>query len=704
MFKKPAAALAAVLLLVTGPAAALEEAKITAGAERPYNYTVWGESAAAPYAYLPAGLVTGADAGTTAFDKPADLYVRDGEVYVLDGKNGRVAVLDASLKLTREIRPAYEKGLADAAGLFVDKDKRLYIALPEQQAVLITDDKGAVIRSVGKPVSPLVPKDMTYKPKKAAVGADGNLYVAAEGVYYGMTVFSPEGEFLRFYGSNQVNASLKTFLLSLLDVFLTAEQKSKTERSLPAEYAAIDADEEGFLYSVTTLNAAADGQVKKHSPDGGNILPRKSEGGFFTASVKTGVGNYGDLETSLAAGTVVTSVLSDIAVDEEGFLFVLDTQRDKVFTYDQDNTLIGVMGAQGTAFGALKEPVALDTLGDDCLVLDAYSGGLLVFRPTDYGGGLRRAVTLYADQQYEQAEALWEEIREQNNNLEIVYDGIGKSALGRGDYEKAMACFSIAQDKHGYNQAFSARRNQIIQKVFPFLFVGLLAVLILVWVAVTRKVKRSAAAEEIRVPRGKLTPAYTLFKPFAGYELIKSEHKGSLLYATLLLAAVFVLRLVSIRYTGFLFNDRRLETVNLAFEFLQVALLFLVWIVSSWAVASFIEGEGFFREIYIACAYALTPYACSLLLAVLLSNVLSLEESVLLTAVQSIGIYWSALLMFVGLMKVHRYSFRKTVLSLLLSAVAILFLLFIGVLAYSLVGQLASFLQDIVREIGFRIQ
>lgn len=55
MFKKPAAALAAVLLLVTGPAAALEEAKITAGAERPYNYTVWGESAAAPYAYLPAG-------------------------------------------------------------------------------------------------------------------------------------------------------------------------------------------------------------------------------------------------------------------------------------------------------------------------------------------------------------------------------------------------------------------------------------------------------------------------------------------------------------------------------------------------------------------------------------------------------------------------------------------------------------------------
>ena len=116
--------------------------------------------------------------------------------------------------------------------------------------MLITDDKGAVIRSVGKPVSPLVPKDMTYKPKKAAVGTDGNLYVAAEGVYYGMTVFSPEGEFLRFYGSNQVNASLKTFLLSLLDVFLTAEQKSKTERSLPAEYAAIDADEEGDRKSV----------------------------------------------------------------------------------------------------------------------------------------------------------------------------------------------------------------------------------------------------------------------------------------------------------------------------------------------------------------------------------------------------------------------------------------------------------------------
>ena len=59
--------------------------------------------------------------------------------------------------------------------------------------------------------------------------------------------------------------------------------------------------------------------------------------------------------------------------------------------------------------------------------------------------------------------------------------------------------------------------------------------------------------------------------------------------------------------------------------------------------------------------------------------------------------------MFIGLMKVNRYSFKKTILSILLIAVAILFIIFIVVLAYSLVAQFITFIQDLGNEVQYRV-
>ena len=56
-----------------------------------------------------------------------------------------------------------------------------------------------------------------------------------------------------------------------------------------------------------------------------------------------------------------------------------------------------------------------------------------------------------------------------------------------------------------------------------------------------------------------------------------------------------------------------------------------------------------------------------------------------------------------SLMKVNRYSFKKTILSILLIAVAILFIIFIVVLAYSLVAQFITFIQDLGNEVQYRV-
>jgi len=676
--------ISAFLSVIISGFACLAEERVPDGAELSYTYSVWKESVASPYAYLPQEVVS------AGLSSPADLYVRGKEVYVLDSGNNRILVLDDSLSPVRSVSPQKNVSLNGAAGIFVAEDGSIYIAIPEEESVVILNSDGELKNRIGRPKSAIVPDSMVYKPKRVALGNDGNINVVAEGCYFGMAVFNTRGEFLRFFGSNKVSASVESFIASLKDIFLNEDQKRKTERILPAEYSSMDIDNEGFFYSVITKATGSTSQVKKHSPSGENILP--SNDGF------------GDLETSIANGTVVTSSLTDIAVDDDGFIFVADSQRNKVFNYSQRAELLSVFGTTGNIKGAFTELTAVDTLEGKCLVLDKKTGLITVFAPTDYGAMLRQSILLYNDQQYEKSGELWEEIRQLNNNFEMAYTGIGKTAYGMGDYERAMECFRIARNRNDYNLAFRAYRSQKLQTWFPFLFAAAAAIMAIVWVLVSRKVKRAAAGYIKVQPDRPVTPFYTMLHPAAGFESLKSEHRGSILYASILIGAVLLIRLAGMRYTSFLFNSYRIEAISLGSELMQVAAVFLIWIATSWATASFIDGEGTFREIYMGSSYALLPYALSTSVNIVLSGMISLDEAAIYNGISALGIYWSAALLFLATMKIQRYSFKKTIGSLLIQMLMIVFICFLGVLAYSLLGQFGSFIKTVFTELSFRLQ
>lgn len=96
---------------------------------------------------------------------------------------------------------------------------------------------------------------------------------------------------------------------------------------------------------------------------------------------------------------------------------------------------------------------------------------------------------LYNDGQFAASKAIWEDVCEKNAGLELAYDGLGKAALGEEDYASAMRYFRLSQNREDYAEAFEASRSVLLQKWFPLIFLAAAAGLVLLWWALSRRIR-----------------------------------------------------------------------------------------------------------------------------------------------------------------------------------------------------------------------
>lgn len=665
-----------------------------------YNYDLQGNSVPAPETYIPVTQISGTD--DDRWSSPTDLYVRDGVVYVLDAGNNRIVMLDDQLEFMGQLSPEGES-LTDAIGLFVDKDGRILITLAQQQKVLVLNAAGKVIMTVGKPKASVLTKDVIYTPNRVVVGSDGCIYVVSANVYQGILQFSPDGNFKRFYAANTVETTVSAVLSSWFKSLFSNKQKERMEKVVPTELTAIDIDDMGFLYSCSAVTEASKEELKRYDVEGNNILGYDTEA---AAGIVMGTGNYGDIEFTYDtqniqnSGRVVDTSFIDLAVDENLLVYALDSQRSKVFVYDNNSNLLAVFGVAGTQKGTFKTPVAVDTLGDRVLVLDKGRNCLTVFDPSTYMLALKEAVSLYNDGLFSESRAAWETVKSYNENLAIVYAGLGNAWMSEGEYEKAMANFKLANDKVGYDEAYTMQRDKWISEYFYLLFIGVVAVLALAWVYIAKKT--DVAAPDSNKGRY-ISPFYVMLHPFNGFYEIRFKERGSILFSCLILVGTFLAHIIRMQFTGYVFNSYSGQVINIPYQIFQVLVLFGVFIVCNFAVGELNNGKGFFRHVFVSTAYALLPFILCSLGATLLSNVLSLREEALLTFLSQLGVWWSVLLIVVSQIQMHMYSLGKTLLSLLYTVFGMVCVAFVAITLFSLTGQLGTFLTNIYNEIIFRM-
>ncbi|MEO3946632.1 YIP1 family protein [Gorillibacterium sp. CAU 1737] len=197
-------------------------------------------------------------------------------------------------------------------------------------------------------------------------------------------------------------------------------------------------------------------------------------------------------------------------------------------------------------------------------------------------------------------------------------------------------------------------------------------------------------------------PLHLIVHPFDGFWDLKYEKRGKMKVALSIIFLTFLAIVVQKQFAGFLvnFNDpRQLNNLN---ELVYLVFPFFLWCIANWSVTTLLEGEGKFSEIVMASSYALVPMVLIYFPMTLFSRFMAQDETAFYYLLNSIAAIWFVLLLFVGIMTVHQYTASKTIVTMILSVIVMVIIVFLGALVFSMIQQIYEFIMNIYRELIFR--
>lgn len=695
--------LALVLVLALAPVASAVEPYTT------YTYGKDGWPRTSPTVYTPVMNVDSNYIGLeTAIDDPRDLFVGpDGCVYIVDAANNRIVVTDANYKLKFTIDAFInDQGVPDKftnpSGVFANA-KEIFVCDTDANRLVVFDIDGNFEKILAKPSSALFGENSIYKPVAVAVDQYDRIYVISSTTYQGVIVLTSDGEFTGFIGAQNV-------VYSAWDIiwrnFQTAEQRKATPSYIPTEYNNITVDKEGFIYVTATANSAARqaqqyAQLKNKSSKYSPVRKLNAAGkevmnrlGYFAPSG----------EVNVTRSTV--SRLIDVAIGPENTWSVIDERRQKVYTYDQNGHLLFAFGDSGGQLGNLSSIEAVAYQGDKMLLLDKSDNFFTVYKRTEYGDILLAAIRNENERKFDQAITYWQEILKRNSNFDLAYIGIGRALSSSGEYKEAMEYFEAAYDTTNYSAAFQEVRKQWIEKYFIVLPIAVIA-FVLLWGRFSKYYKKKNREAALRV--GKKTyweellyAFHVIYHPFDGFWDLKHEKRGSVRGAITILGLVILSFYYNSIGRGYLLNPTGSYSTIFA-QAGSVILPLALWVVSNWCLTTLFEGEGTFKDVFVATCYSLFPLVLTLIPATLLSNVVTSAETGIISLLVGLGYVWTGLLIFFGAQTTHDYTLGKNIAMTLATIIGMAIVMFIGILFTSLVSNMVSFVTNIIVELQYRM-
>lgn len=196
---------------------------------------------------------------------------------------------------------------------------------------------------------------------------------------------------------------------------------------------------------------------------------------------------------------------------------------------------------------------------------------------------------------------------------------------------------------------------------------------------------------------------YMLTHPIDAFYEIRHREKGSLALALVVVFLAGVAFCLDKRYSSFVVNSADTREVKSLLYISAMFLLFFLFCAGNWAVTCLTDGEGRMKDIVTATGYALLPLPLFFIPATLISQVIAGDEAVFYTLLIGISIAWAALLVVMGNMIIHNYTIVKELKTLVLTIVAMVIILFIMLLFYSIFRQIAEFAKSLYTELIYRM-
>jgi len=623
-------------------------------------------------AYIPVGNF----GGLLGLSSPEDIYFYENELYIADTGNKRVVISSIDGELIRSIDL---DEFNQPTGVFV-KENYLYVADKGEKKVFKIDlDTDLIVQTIEKPTSPIYGQKNDFVPTKVAVDSSDSIYIVGEGSTSGIIQVNYAGEFVGYLGINSVTLSLRKILYNFF------VKDSELASSLPA--------------SPTNIALGTKGSILSTNVNVMETFKRL---------------NISGLNTLLPTTIYPNAVLSDIWMNGENYIYTIAESGD-VYEYDSNGNLLFYFNTRDysmtQSLGLTSSPkgVITDDLGN-LYILDKGYNSIHVYQRTVFVDLVHQAVTLYNDGKYIESKPIWEEIIRQNSSFALAHSALGAALAKEGDFDGALSEYFDAKDYLGYSNAYWEIRNVAIQEnlpVFAMVLIGLF-IFLKIGMALFRK--------------SVLYPKYTLFKEGVKEKKLVREvtfslnafkrpndmffgikrYKEASYTSGLIVFGLFILvYLINIYAMGFLFRASNLN--NVFVQVMTVLSIFFLYVLVNYLVSTLNDGEGRFKDIFIATAYVLIPYIVLTLPMTFLSNYLTYNESFIFNFYFEIIFWWTIILIIMSIKGIHNFTFWETVKNILIILFGMFILILIGLLIYSFMGQLIEFVLSIIKEVIYRV-
>ena len=195
---------------------------------------------------------------------------------------------------------------------------------------------------------------------------------------------------------------------------------------------------------------------------------------------------------------------------------------------------------------------------------------------------------------------------------------------------------------------------------------------------------------------------YCITHPLDGFWDLTHEKRGTYAAANTLLFLTIMARILSLKYTSFIFIQVYWEDINIFLYIASILFPLALFVIGNWATTTLFDGKGRLGQVYIGTCYALTPYPLMQFPLMVISNVITVNERQFYTVLATLSLVWCGLLLIAAMGQIHEFSGAKNLLFLVFSLFAMLVMVFILMLFFSMITQGIGYFYSLYREFMFR--
>lgn len=196
---------------------------------------------------------------------------------------------------------------------------------------------------------------------------------------------------------------------------------------------------------------------------------------------------------------------------------------------------------------------------------------------------------------------------------------------------------------------------------------------------------------------------YCITHPIDGFWDLTHERRGSIAAANTILIVTLLTRVMKLQFTSFIFNQVYWPEVNIFLYLASVLFPLALWCLGNWGLTTLFDGKGKLGQVYMATCYGMLPYPLIQIPLIIFSNVVTVDEAEFYSVLSAVSLVWAAILILSAMAQIHEYKMSKTILFTIATGFAMLVMVFILLLFFSMISSGVAYFVSVGKEILFRM-